>query len=164
MIPASANPMPARLNTMAGSESSQSGSTPQRTYSNMLASNKGLRPRRSATTPANGASKAIINAGKVNTTGTSTALPGTSAKCACIRGNTGASSTAPSTGKQLPSSNNSDCAHPAWRVRGSTKALTTMARLLDAQVTSVRNNSRLGNCQVVHCQRHDGTLHLAACG
>ncbi|MNT12265.1 hypothetical protein D3C72_1471870 [compost metagenome] len=79
----------------------------------MLASNKGLRPRRSAISPANGASKAITNAGSVSTMGTSTALPSTPAKCACIRGNTGASNTAPNTGRQLPSSNNIDCAKPA---------------------------------------------------
>ncbi|MCY1442616.1 hypothetical protein D3C76_896980 [compost metagenome] len=136
-MPASAKPMPARLSTIAGSESSHSGSTPQSTYSDMLASSNGLRPRRSAISPANGASRAITKAGKVNTTGTSTLLPGTSAKCACIRGSTGASSTAPSTGRQLPSSNNSDCTHPAFRVEFSTKALATMALLLDAQVWNV---------------------------
>ncbi|MCY1175692.1 hypothetical protein D9M73_159410 [compost metagenome] len=66
-------------------------------------------------TPANGASSAITNAGMVRLMGTSTSAPGVSAKCACMRGSTGASSTAPSTGKQLPNSSNSDCGRPAWR-------------------------------------------------
>ena len=163
-MPASANPIPARLSTIACSESSQSGSTPQRTYSNILASSNGLRPSLSAISPANGASIAITNAGRVSTMGTSTALPATSAKCACIRGNTGASNTAPSTGKQLPSSNNSDCGNPACRVGFSTKELATMAVILDAQVVNVRNNRRVTHRHVEHICRYNRIGRSAACG
>ncbi|MNN06906.1 hypothetical protein D3C81_1197140 [compost metagenome] len=162
-MPASANPMPARLSTIACSESSQSGSTPQRTYSSMLASNKGLRPRRSAISPANGASKAITNAGSVSTMGTSTALPSTPAKCACIRGNTGASNTAPNTGRQLPSSNNIDCAKPAWRM-GFTKVSATMTVLLEAQVMNVRDHCWLGPRPMGHRHWYNGVLRIAPCG
>ncbi|MNR46251.1 hypothetical protein D3C85_1651940 [compost metagenome] len=64
-------------------------------------------------TPAKGASKAITRAGRVRAMGTSTAAPGVLAKCSCMRGSTGASSTAPSTGRQLPSNSSSDCGIPA---------------------------------------------------
>lgn len=61
-----------------------------------------LRPSRSTMTPANGASRASASAGTARTTGTGAALPGTWSKCSCMRGSTGARSTAPRTGRQLP--------------------------------------------------------------
>lgn len=102
MIAASVMPTRARLAMIAPSESSQSGAVPNSAYKTVATSSRRLRPRRSRITPATGASSASASAGTVSASGTSALAPGVEAKCSCILGSTGAISTAPRTGRQLP--------------------------------------------------------------
>ncbi|GIH81412.1 hypothetical protein Plo01_78410 [Planobispora longispora] len=65
------------------------------------------------------------SAGMVRITGTRTSTPGVAAKCSLIRGRTGESRTAPSTGMQLPMSSKTSWGGPAcfamagWDMRAS---------------------------------------------
>ena len=112
---ASATPTRARLAMIAPSESSQSGAVPNMAYRTVATISRRLRPSRSTITPANGASSASESAGTVSARGTNAFAPGVEAKWSCILGSTGAISTAPRMGRQLPAISRirrSRCARP----------------------------------------------------
>ncbi len=99
---ASTIPSTARLATMAASESSQSGAVPIGAYTTEAPTSSRLRPNRSTSAPANGASRARASAGMLRASRVSASAPGVPAKWSCILGRTGAISTAPRMGRQLP--------------------------------------------------------------
>ena len=88
---------------------------PATAYTIIAARSTRVRPNRSTTAPANPAVSPMIRAGTVSTIGTSTATPGTPAKCCAMSGSTGAISTAPSTDIELAPSRSSSCGVPAVR-------------------------------------------------
>ncbi|CAM5232227.1 hypothetical protein SGLAM104S_01971 [Streptomyces glaucescens] len=102
MTAASVTPTSTRLAMIATSESSHRGAVPNRAYRAVATTSRRLRPSRSTITPANGASSASASAGTVRASGTSALAPGADAKWSSILGSTGAISTAPRTGRQLP--------------------------------------------------------------
>src|SRR3954447_26230799 len=121
MIAASVRPTNTRLSTMSCSDGSHSGAVPTNAYTTSAPTSSRLRPSRSTIRPANGAVRPITRAGAVSTTGASASTPEVLSNASWIAGSTGASSTAPSTARQLDSSSTSACARPAGRpVAGST--------------------------------------------
>src|SRR4051795_3077468 len=121
MIAASVRPTSTRLSTMSCSDGSHSGAVPTNAYTTSAPTSSRLRPSRSTMRPANGAVRPMTRAGAVSTMGASASTPAVPAKASWMSGRTGASSTAPSTARQLASSRVRAWARPAGRpVAGST--------------------------------------------